>query len=281
MKTLSQRLIYARQYLSGVLGRRIRFAGSYTSWADAEASSTGYHFEAILSKTLIAARKVKEGKAVFERDGVAFKNTQYNFPLIWALTRAAVRYGRLHVLDFGGGLGSIYFQSRKLLHDCTKDLKWCVIEQSAHVEAGEKEFGSGELVFRESIEAACNEERYDVLILSGVLQYLPDPAGFLKSSLSKKFPSVILDRTPFMENGLARLTIQYVPKWIYPASYPAWFFSEKELLAHFSNNYDRIAEWSALDKHHPEGGRAQYKGFILELSTQNRSAQHGNGTLSR
>ena len=228
MKTLSQRLlIYARQYLSEVLGRRIRFAGSYTSWSEAEGSSTGYHFEPIISKTLIAARKVKEGKAVFERDGLAFKNTQYNFPLMWALTRAAARYGRLYVLDFGGGLGSIYFQYWKLLHDCTKDLKWCVIEQSAHVKAGETEFTTGELAFRESIEAACNEEQYDVLILSGVLQYLPDPTGFLKSSLSKKFPSVILDRTPFMENGLARLTIQHVPKWISPASYPAWFFSEK------------------------------------------------------
>ncbi len=70
-----------------------------------------------------------------------------------------------------------------------------------------------------------------------------------------------------MENGLARLTIQHVPKWISPASYPAWFFSEKEFMAHFSLNYARIAEWSALDKHHPEGGRAQYKGFLLELNT--------------
>jgi hypothetical protein len=26
-----------------------------------------------------------------------------------------------------------------------------------------------------------------------------------------------------------------------------------------------MATWPALDKHHPEGGRAEYKGFLFEL----------------
>jgi len=189
---------------------------------------------------------------------------EYNFPLAWALMRAAARNGRLHVLDFGGALGSTYFQSNTLVN-ATPHLKWAIVEQPAHVEAGSKEFGNEELSFYRTIEDACKSDEFDVLLLSGVLQCLPDPFGFIDSVVERRISSVILDRTPFMTNGITRLTVQHVPASIYPASYPAWFFSENELLAKFEKHYDRIATWPALDKHHPEGGRAEYKGFLFEL----------------
>src|SRR5215470_7799412 len=84
----------------------IRFCGDYNSWAQAAADSTGYGTQEILDRTFEAAQKVKSGKAVFERDGVAFDEMEYNFPLVWALMRSAARHGRLHILDFGGSLGS-------------------------------------------------------------------------------------------------------------------------------------------------------------------------------
>jgi hypothetical protein len=71
-----------------------------------------------------------------------------------------------------------------------------------------------------------------------------------------------------MTNGIARLTVQHVPKRIYPASYPAWFLSENEFLATFAKQYERVATWPALDKHNPQGGRAQYKGFLFELRSE-------------
>ena len=133
------------------------------------------------------------------------------------------------------------------------------------MKAGAKEFANQELSFHWTIEEACRREAYDVLLLSGVIQCLPDPLSFLDSVIKRGIPSIILDRTPFMVDGVARLTVQHVPEWIYPASYPAWFFSEAELLARFAQNYDLIATWPALDRLHPEGGRAEYKGFLFEL----------------
>jgi putative methyltransferase (TIGR04325 family) len=253
-------LEHARQ----LTGTKIRFAGDFDSWAEAEAASTGYSAKAILDQTIKAARRVKRGEASFERDGVAFPAMEDNSPLAWALKRIAHRYVRLHVLDFGGSLGSTYHQMR-VTRSSLVDVKWAIVEQPAHVEAGVREFGNAELSFHTTIEEACKSNEYEVVLLSGVLQCLPEPFRFLDSLLDRQFPAIILDRTPFMIGDRRRLTIQHVPKSIYPATYPSWFFSETELLANLLKCYDKVAEWPALDKHHPEGGRAEYKGFLFEL----------------
>jgi putative methyltransferase (TIGR04325 family) len=245
-------------------GTKIRFKGNFRSWEDAEAASSGYSTQVILNRTIHAARKVKNGEAAFERDAVTFQELEYNFPLIWALMRAADRHGRLHVLDFGGALGGTYSQLRSLLNS-TPHLKWAVIEQAAHVDAGTREFANEELSFHTTIEEACKSEQFEVLLLSGVLQCLREPFQFLDSVLDRQIQAIILDRTPFMVDDKRRLTVQHVPKCIYPATYPSWFFAETELLTKFVKYYDKVAAWPALDKHHPEGGRAQYRGFLFEL----------------
>ena len=255
-------LDHARQ----LSGTKIRFTGNFNSWAEAEAASFGYSAKEILEHTIEAVRRVKSGEASFERDGVAFREMEDNSPLSWALKRVADRYGRLHVIDFGGSLGSTYYQMGGTLGSLI-DVKWAIVEQSAHVDAGNREFANGGLSFHTTIQEACKSEQFEVLLLSGVLQYLRDPFQFLGSVLDRQIPAIILDRTPFMVSDRRRLTVQHVPKSIYPATYPSWFFSETELLANLLKCYDKVAEWPALDKHNPEGGRAQYKGFLFELKS--------------
>ncbi len=261
---IPDRLAYYARSSFGPFAERIQFRGDFKSWAEADKESAGYDEKHILEQTIAAVRKVINGEMAFERDGVPFPRMQYNCPLVSALLRIAGRHGRLHVLDFGGSLGSTYFQSRGVLNSCS-DIRWAIVEQASHVAAGNKEFANDELAFYHSIASACHDHKYDVLILSGVLQYLPDPSAFVSSILGRRIPAIIIDRTPFMVNGVARLTVQHVPKKIYPASYPAWFLSEHELLQHFEAQYEIIATWPALDKHHPQGGRAEYKGFLFEL----------------
>src|SRR5436305_14010450 len=102
----------------------VRFSGNYKSWEEAERDSTGYAAPEILQKTRAALLKVKAGEAAFERDSVIFDTMQYNFSLLAGLLRAAAaNHGRLSVLDFGGSLGSTYFQQRSFLCDVT-DLHW-------------------------------------------------------------------------------------------------------------------------------------------------------------
>jgi len=65
---------------------------------------------------------------------------------------AAKSEGVLKVLDFGGSLGSTYFQNRKFL-DSLKDVVWCVVEQKHFVDVGKVDFEDSRLKFYYDIES--------------------------------------------------------------------------------------------------------------------------------
>jgi putative methyltransferase (TIGR04325 family) len=244
----------------------VTYAGDYTSWAEALRQSEGYDAPLILEYTREAMRKIKSGEAVFERDALLLDEPEPPLAVIAGLLHAAADNGhRLHVLDFGGALGSSYFQCRRWLTPLAA-LHWSVIEQPAHVACGSREFADSVLTFHASIDEAIRAgPPPDVLLLSSVLQYLPEPHQFLNDALRRRVPCVILDRTAFHAAAHDRLTVQRVPAWIYPASYPAWFFAEPGLLAHFAADYMRLAAFPALDRPELPGTYACTKGFIYRL----------------
>jgi putative methyltransferase (TIGR04325 family) len=110
------------------------------------------------------------------------------------------------------------------------------------------------------------------MLLSSVVQYLPKPYELLRDLLRHEFNYVIVDRTAFTRNGRDRLTIQYVPAWIYNASYPAWFLSEARLRACFGERYDLVCEFPGADTVQPDGGEAYFKGFQFQIKAQARRA---------
>jgi putative methyltransferase (TIGR04325 family) len=242
----------------------ISFTGDFETWQEAEKVSTGYSAPEILAKTRDAMLKVRDGLAAYERDSVVFDKIEYSYPLLAGLLRTAERLGRLSVLDFGGSLGSTYFQNRAFL-STVKDLRWSIVEQPAHVACGNAEFANEHLRFYPTIDECMRVERPNVLLLSGVIQCLPRPFDFLIETLRRDFDCVIVDRTAFMRNGTTRLTVEHVPEWIYKASYPSWFLSEERFLECFASRYELLASFPALDGLHPEGGEADYKGFFFEL----------------
>ena len=247
--------------------RSIRFTGDYKSWEDAEKASTGYSTPEILEKTRAAVLKVKVGEAQFERDSVAFNRAQYEFPLLAGLLRAATAAnGRLSVLDFGGSLGSTYFQSRKFLA-ILNDLHWSVVDQPAQLACGRKDFASGELHFYPAIADCLSEQQPNLLLLSNVMQYLPKPYQFLEEITSLKIPYIIVERTAFSSTGRDRLTVQHVPASIYNASYPAWFLSEPNVRAILEKKYDLVCEYPAGEGFHLDDEQVVFKGFQYQLKS--------------
>ena len=205
--------------------------GNYTSWETAMQSADGYSKPQILEKVRASVLKVKAGEAAYERDSVVFDKPQYPWPLIALLLQISIRHGNtLHVIDFGGSLGSTYFSCRTFL-DGLKQWSWSVVEQEHFVTCGLKEVADERLQFFYTVEDALKENRGgEVLILSGVLQCLPNPYAWLNSLLDFGFEYVLIDRTPFLEQGADRLTLQYVPPEIYEAVYPSWFFNKEFFL---------------------------------------------------
>ena len=217
----------------------------------------------ILEKTRAALLRVKNGEAAYERDSVTFATIDYEFPLLACLLRAATEHdNRLSVLDFGGSLGSTYFQCRGFLTSL-KELRWSIVEQPAHVVCGQRDFANEQLRFYESVESCLRVERPQVLLLSGVLQCLPKPYAVMEDLIAQAFDYIVVDRTAFLRGGRDRLTLEHVPAWIYPAVYPSWFLSEKRFLDFFAGKYELLASFRALDTTHPDGGEADYKGFLF------------------
>jgi putative methyltransferase (TIGR04325 family) len=216
---------------------RVRWEGDYPDWQSARAACHGYEAPQILQHVLAASRQVRGERATYERDGVAFRGPPPWWPGLALLREAAAaRGGKLTVLDFGGSLGSLYFQVRTQLPDCGF-LRWRVVEQPAFVAAGRREFQNGELEFYSSVAAACDAGMPDVLLLASVLPYLPAPFEILARLLETGAPWILVDRTGFTRDGGSRLTIQRVPRSIYPASYPCWFLDRAEFLSHFAGRY--------------------------------------------
>ncbi|MBN1104242.1 MAG: methyltransferase, TIGR04325 family [Deltaproteobacteria bacterium] len=224
-------------------------SGDYPSWSDAMAASSSYQSTIILDRTKAALLKVRSGEANFERDSVLFDEIQYSWPLLAGLMWAAARSGgRLNVLDFGGSLGTTYFQNRVFLAHLP-GVRWNIVEQPRHVAAGKEFFEDEQLRFYESVDDCLSETGPNALILSGVLQYLERPYEVLGELLRLPIDHVIIDRSPFSEGLRDRLCVQRVPPRIYPASYPIWIFSRGMFLQHItSSSFQIVEKFPALDR---------------------------------
>jgi hypothetical protein len=132
--------------------RVINFKGPHASWAEARKHVTGYDDNRILEKVRASTLKVQEGTAVAERDGVVLSQVDYYWATTAALMFSAARAnGVLSVLDFGGSLGSSYFQNRKFLARLA-EVRWGVVEQPNFVACGRRDIHQPGLSFHERID---------------------------------------------------------------------------------------------------------------------------------
>ncbi len=253
------------QAIRHLQGKGIRFEGNYKTWEEASALCTGYDAESILDKVLEATIKVKRGEAEFERDSVLFDEIQYSWPVTAALMWAAARNdGYLNVLDFGGSLGSSYFQNRKFISELKK-ITWHVIEQAHFVDKGKIFIEDDVLKFFTSIRESVNAISPDVILISSVAQYLPNPKWLFDQINLIDADILIFDRTPFTNFSDNKICIQHVPSNIYKACYPIWLLSRNNLLGQLSN-------WKVLESFVSAEGRVisatglefEFSGYIFE-----------------
>lgn len=247
LKRLIRAVVPAR-WLEPIIRRhfRICWTGDYPTWAAANRRARGYADAAILARVVEATRQVRDGTAAYERDGLIFTEPTVSRDLVASLRTATPADGRLSVLDFGGALGSIYWQLRSWL-DALPDVRWLVVEQPHFVAAGRREFTSKRLLFYDSVDACLAQERPGVLLLGGVLPYLPEPHAQLANLAGRGFDHVLIDRTGIVDRAADRLTVQHLPRRVYRASYPCWFFNRARLLEHFRPAYDLLCEYRNED----------------------------------
>ena len=225
----------------------VTWTGSYASWAEAAAAAEGYDSEAIFERVVAAARAVREGRAVWERDGVTFDEPSYDWPLVASLLHAASGTDSLTVVDIGGALGGTYHQHATLLSRIPA-VRWTVVEQPAVAQAGAAEFTGGGLTFTDSLETA-NLAGADVALLGSSLGYFERPYDILSAVSAARVPFIIIDRTPFIADPSVtgdRLALQTARLTDgKPDSYPCWVFALSSIKAQLSPNYEAVAWWES------------------------------------
>lgn len=240
----------------------IVFSGEYFNWDDALKHCVGYNSSNILEKVISSTKLVVSGNAAYERDSVVFNHIEYSWPLLAGLLLASSRSGgKLNVIDYGGALGSSYYQNKKFLN-LLSGVKWNVIEQPNYVAAGKLYFENDIINFYDSISSCLLDNIPNVILLSSVLQYLSEPYVILSDLIKLNADVVILDRTCYCINSKVDfLSVQNIPDNIYDASYPCWFLIENKVIQLLlDNNYYLIESFPAIDN---LDDRAIWKGHIF------------------
>lgn len=246
-----------------IFRKRIVFKGPFKNWNEAVSQSIGYDKQMILDKVLKSTLKVKNGEAVFERDSVVFDRIEYSWPVTAGLAwTAAKNNGFLSVLDFGGSLGSSYFQNKKFLEKFSS-MRWSIIEQPHFVKAGKTYIEDGYLKFYKSVKECIKNEKPNVVLISSVLQYIENPTKTLSEILELGIDLIILDRMPFLNSDVDDLVkIQITPPFIYSATYPIRFFNKNKLEKVItSHGYKIDTEFESLDRLDAD---ATWKGMFIE-----------------
>ena len=251
--------------LAACIPRGGTLSGPFQSWSEATLHSGGYCSAIILEKVEAAAKQVLAGSAAYERDSVLFSTLEYNYPLLALLLLAANEHqGKLSLVDFGGSLGSTYFQNRSFLSSLNA-LSWNIVEQDEFVIRGKQLFENEELHFYDSLADCLRQHSPQVLLLCSVLQYLERPYQLLEQIMDGDISYLFVERTPFSIGEVESVVVQKVPEKIYKASYPSWIFDYGKMIKLLSREFEPVNTVDA-----PEGvvgsGRtaACYKTILLK-----------------
>ena len=246
--------------------KTFKITGFFKTWDAALAASDGYDHKLIIENVLRASLKVQSGEAIFERDGVTFDRIEYSWPVTAILALSAANNKNiLHILDFGGSLGSVFYQNRIFL-ETFREVKWYVIEQEQLVKVGKKYFENSDLKFfknKEEINASSFQP--SVILFSSSLQYMNDPYFEIDTVISYKPDFFIFDRTLFGNSKEDFVSTQHSSTNDIRSSYPIWVMSEKKLTRYFSKNYDIMMRFSCPEgKVKINGENAEFLGFIFK-----------------
>lgn len=254
-----------RKYKSSKYG----WHGSYKSWEEAKDSSSGYDSDEILQKVRSSLLKVKNGEAVYERDSVIFDEVQYSWPLLAGLMFTGAKSGgALKVLDFGGSLGSTYYQNKKFL-DRLDSVSWSIVEQKHFVDVGKIDFEDERLKFYYDVKSCIESEKPNVLLLSSVLQYIEKPYELLDELLGFGFEYVILDLTA-VSLKKEILTIQKVNPNLYDAAYPCWMLDYQKINSCFAkHSYLLVERFDGLSGYEVLSQNKKIGKYIGEIRIKN------------
>ncbi|HYH23297.1 MAG TPA: methyltransferase, TIGR04325 family [Azospirillum sp.] len=238
------------------------FSGLYPDHAAASVGTRSYDDERVVAKLVDAQSR-------FQWDGVLPPLLQQLTAALLAGTiRAGGFGGQLRVCDFGGGLGGARTVLSMILGEAI-DLDWDVVETPALARAGNARFAGPGLRFHDSLDA-LEDRGHDVIIVSGVLQYLPDPQETFARLARRPHHHMVMNRFPVRQAAGGTpadvCTIQDLGLLQAGVTVPHWCFSEERWLGLIGATHDTVMRWTdGFDGRHPlaDGSEVSFIGMLL------------------
>ena len=237
----------------------------YQTWREAEDDCDPYDEHAIHEKLKSATLKVKNGEAIYERDGIIYDQVYYSWPLLSHLMLAASQNNnQLSLIDFGGSLGTTFFQNKKYLHQLDK-VQWDVVELGYLIETGKKEIAEKGIDFFYTIEDAIKANgKHNILITNGVLPYLEKPYELFDLFKSFDFEYIIIESTYFNYEARDRICIQKTNPKAYTAFYPCWLLDYEKVKVYFLDKYTVFNEYHNNIHFYLDGERVEYRSIVFK-----------------
>lgn len=219
-----------RQKVKGIFRRKnqpmVSFEGRFPDFETAcGVCGKGYGSDSIFEKVTKAALIVKEGRAAYERDGSIFYETEYYLQLLSVLYEVFMEFGECNVIDFGGSLGSTFFQNKDKLIQFIPKIQWNVVEQGHFVDWGKSHLENDKLKFHYLMSEV---DRCNLVLFGSSLQYLEDYHVYLKQIADRNVKYLVIDRLPVSNETW--VSVEYVHEPIYEACYPLHIICEDELI---------------------------------------------------
>lgn len=165
-------------------------------------------------------------------DQVMFHNINITFGYVLAL--AAHRKTQLSLLDYGGGLGHFYHIGKSLLPDIELDFS---CKEMPAIAARGTTLNPG---VRWYTDDSCLKKSYDLVMISGSLQYMENWQQFLQSIAPAAGNFLYITRVAVQSTSPSFVAVQYA----YETQMLHWLFNREELLqVVLDNGFSLIREF--------------------------------------
>ena len=233
-----------------------RPCGVYRSFAEASAATTSRE-HAGHEASLAIQRHVQLSGTIRPSDYAA----------IYWISRAAREI--LHVFDYGGNVGNLYYSYRPYLPESIRQLTWTVFDLPLVVQSGlqlAKQKQATELEFRTTVQSVT---RTHLVLVSGALHYWETALSDFIAQFPEKPVMFVINRTP-VHPSESYVAVQLDATY----AVPCFVRSTSEIIAEFTRNgYDLADTWQAPElslrmKFFPHLSIPYYSGFCFIRSDQ-------------
>ncbi|MFV0295386.1 MAG: methyltransferase, TIGR04325 family [Hyphomicrobiaceae bacterium] len=189
----------------------------------------------------------------------------WDYPVLYWLNRLLGDNGG-HILDAGGHMGTKYRAFSGYI-DFGPDVTWTVYDLPEIIKAGRRKAAEDHLDALTFIDAPGEAGHVDILLASGLLQYLDISFTDLIGQLRHKPPSIIINKLAVRDGDMVVTLENFGPALVpYQIRCRDDFFAEIRALG-----YRVVDEWqnptlAHVIPTHPELGPSTSLGLVLELA---------------